>query len=576
MRSSGLCWPDELVIATDPDRPGAGDRRRVRGSAVTGLGWPGDTEATGGIESSDPPAEAESNTGRGHDGSADRTAGTDRTRRSEHAGPNRGRTPGTDDDPGTGGTERTADTRTRDYSPPGAGHAPGTGGTQRGRGPARGGGGERGGQARDTAAVTPSTEQPDRAGDPPASASGPDVPDPDLVPLADVSRETPAEGRLLEAPMSSVLPPALRVDRPDRPAPTTTPDPVSRETPVTEPRPAGAAAPPNPLLLSGTATAKELAVTETAEPDDDSGRTDVAEDTPIARAAETALRVLAGRVGDPLPTPDQTRVLTVANQKGGVGKTTTTVNIAAALALQGLQVLVLDLDPQGNASTALGVEHHAEVPSVYDVLIDGRPLQEVVAPVEGIAGLWCAPATIDLAGAEIELVSLVARETRLERALTAYQTWALEHRTSRLDYVLIDCPPSLGLLTINALVAAPEVLIPIQCEYYALEGVGQLLRNIELVKSHLNPGLHVSTVLLTMYDARTRLAAQVADEVRTHFSATVLRTTIPRSVRISEAPSYGQTVMTYDPGSTGALSYLEAAREMALRANARTGTEEPQ
>jgi chromosome partitioning protein len=241
------------------------------------------------------------------------------------------------------------------------------------------------------------------------------------------------------------------------------------------------------------------------------------------------------------------------------------VNLAAALALQGSEVLVIDLDPQGNASTALGVEHHAEVPSIYDVLIDGRPLHEVVVPVDGISGLSCAPATIDLAGAEIELVSLVARESRLAKSLAAYSIWAEEHRTQRLDYVLIDCPPSLGLLTVNALVAAPEVLIPIQCEYYALEGVGQLLRNVELVKAHLNPDLHVSTVLLTMYDARTRLAAQVADEVRTHFPETVLRTTVPRSVRISEAPSYGQTVMTYDPGSTGALSYLEAAREMALR-----------
>ncbi len=377
----------------------------------------------------------------------------------------------------------------------------------------------------------------------------------------DVSRET--GGLLLEVAMSTVLP--------------SPPVDVSRETPV---RPAasmptlapeaGAAA--HPLLLSGAASAKELATPEAADsaPDD----TAPIDDTPIARAAETALRVLAGRVGNPLPRPAATRVLTVANQKGGVGKTTTTVNLAAALALQGLEVLVLDLDPQGNASTALGVDHHAEVPSIYDVLIEGRPLHEVVAAVDGIDGLWCAPATIDLAGAEIELVSLVARESRLQKAIAGYDVWARSNREAQLDYVLIDCPPSLGLLTVNALVAAPEVLIPIQCEYYALEGVGQLLRNVELVKAHLNPGLHVSTVLLTMYDARTRLAAQVADEVRTHFSSTVLRTTIPRSVRISEAPSYGQTVMTYDPGSTGALSYLEAAREMALRATPRSGTED--
>ena len=172
----------------------------------------------------------------------------------------------------------------------------------------------------------------------------------------------------------------------------------------------------------------------------------------------------------------------------------------------------------------------------------------------------------------------MARESRLGKALDAYAIWCTAQQDNglpRLDYVLIDCPPSLGLLTVNALVASPEVLIPVQCEYYALEGVGQLLSNIELVKAHLNPGLHVSTVLLTMYDARTRLAAQVAQEVRTHFATTVLRTTIPRSVRISEAPSYGQTVMTYDPGSTGALSYLEAAREMAVRgAEDRTATVE--
>jgi chromosome partitioning protein len=220
-------------------------------------------------------------------------------------------------------------------------------------------------------------------------------------------------------------------------------------------------------------------------------------------------------------------------------------------------VLVVDLDPQGNASTALGIDHHSEVPSIYDVLVESRPLSEVVQPVPDVEGLFCAPATIDLAGAEIELVSLVARESRLERAIQSYE--------QPLDYILIDCPPSLGLLTVNALVAGAEVLIPIQCEYYALEGLGQLLRNVDLVRGHLNPKLHVSTILLTMYDGRTRLASQVADEVRTHFGKEVLGTSIPRSVRISEAPSYGQTVLTYDPGSSGALSYLEAAREMALR-----------
>ncbi|NXY92883.1 ParA family protein [Streptomyces sp. BR123] len=263
------------------------------------------------------------------------------------------------------------------------------------------------------------------------------------------------------------------------------------------------------------------------------------------------------RAGEGLPRPNRTRVIVVANQKGGVGKTTTTVNLAASLALHGARVLVIDLDPQGNASTALGIDHHADVPSIYDVLVDSRPLLEVVQPVVDVEGLFCAPATIDLAGAEIELVSLVARESRLQRAIQAYE--------QPLDYILIDCPPSLGLLTVNALVAGAEVLIPIQCEYYALEGLGQLLRNVDLVRSHLNPALHVSTILLTMYDGRTRLASQVAEEVRTHFGSEVLRTSIPRSVRISEAPSYGQTVVTYDPSSSGSLSYLEAAREIALR-----------
>ncbi|WP_156822665.1 ParA family protein [Demetria terragena] len=262
-----------------------------------------------------------------------------------------------------------------------------------------------------------------------------------------------------------------------------------------------------------------------------------------------------------LPQPTQPRVLTVANQKGGVGKTTTTVNVAASLALAGLRVLVIDTDPQGNASTALGIDHHSEVPSIYDVLVSDLPLAEVVQECPDISGLFCAPATIDLAGAEIELVSLVAREQRLARALRQ----VLDGESRAYDYVFIDCPPSLGLLTVNAFVAAQEVLIPIQCEYYALEGLSQLLKNVEMIRTHLNPDLRVSTILMTMYDGRTKLSAQVADEVRTHFPELVLQSTVPRSVRISEAPSHGLTVMSYDPSSTGALSYANAARELTER-----------
>ncbi|CAN5522929.1 ParA family protein [soil metagenome] len=288
--------------------------------------------------------------------------------------------------------------------------------------------------------------------------------------------------------------------------------------------------------------------------------------TPLARSVEHALLVReARRLGEPLPRPSRTRVMVVANQKGGVGKTTTTVNMAAALAQHGLRVLVVDLDPQGNASTALAIDHQRGTPSTYDAVVEGQPLTEIVQPSPEIDGLFVVPATIDLAGAEIELVSLVARENRLRRALHAHP-WVFGTDDDRFDYVLIDCPPSLGLLTLNALVAGDEMLIPIQAEYYALEGLGQLLETVEMVKAHLNPDLGVSTIVLTMYDARTRLSAGVADEVSTHFGRQVLRTAIPRSVRISEAPSYGQTVMTYDPGSPGALSYLEAAKEMALRA----------
>lgn len=285
------------------------------------------------------------------------------------------------------------------------------------------------------------------------------------------------------------------------------------------------------------------------------------EDSPLARELAD-LTKRRKRVADvTAPLPRTTRVITVSNQKGGVGKTTTAVNVAAAMAKLGARVLVIDLDPQGNASTALGVQHHADVPSVYDVLIDDFPLTEVIQQSPEFDTLFCAPSTIHLAGAEIELVSQVAREHRLRTAVEDLQRTVEQP----YHYIFIDCPPSLGLLTINAFVAASEVMIPIQCEYYALEGLSQLLGSIELIQKHLNPQLSLQTILLTMFDGRTNLANQVADDVRSHFTDKVLQAVIPRAVRISEAPSFGQTVISYDPSSLGAISYLEAANEMARR-----------
>jgi chromosome partitioning protein len=292
-----------------------------------------------------------------------------------------------------------------------------------------------------------------------------------------------------------------------------------------------------------------------------SSSTDYDASTPLAREVADLNRRRKALADQRFPLPPATRVFTVSNQKGGVGKTTTTVNLAAALARGGARVLVIDLDPQGNASTALGVDHQAEVSSIYDVIVDEAPIDDTVQRSPESENLWCVPATIHLAGAEIELVSLVAREQRLRTALDQY----LSSLDEPFHYVFIDCPPSLGLLTINAFVAAQEVLIPIQCEYYALEGLSQLLRNIELIERHLNPHLRVSTILLTMYDGRTNLANQVAAEVREHFGDQVLGAMIPRSVRVSEAPSYGQSVVSYDINSNGSLSYLEAAAEIAAR-----------
>jgi len=248
------------------------------------------------------------------------------------------------------------------------------------------------------------------------------------------------------------------------------------------------------------------------------------------------------------------RVMAVANQKGGVGKTTTAVNLGAALAEMGFRVLVVDLDPQGNATTGLGIDARTFEMSMYDVIMRDTDLEDAIEPTS-MRNLFVAPATIDLAGAEIELVPSFSRELKLRKAL--------ETVIDDFDFILIDCPPSLGLITINGLAAATEVLVPIQCEYYALEGLGQLLRNVHLVQSNLNDILEVSTIVLTMYDGRTKLAEQVANEVRTHFGAKVCRNVIPRTVRISEAPSFGQPITVFDPSSRGAIAYRELAKEVS-------------
>lgn len=263
------------------------------------------------------------------------------------------------------------------------------------------------------------------------------------------------------------------------------------------------------------------------------------------------------------PKPKTTRFIAVANQKGGVGKTSSAVNLSAAMAVGGSKVLLIDMDPQGNASTAMNIPHSSADPSIYDVIEGRKTIADVKQECPDIAGLDVVPASIELSGAELEVAQMEDRNNLLKNAIDEFLSSSSEH----YDYVFIDCPPSLGLLVINAMCAVHEMLIPIQAEYYALEGLGQLIRTIGLVQKHYNPALVVSTMLVTMFDKRTLLGREVFQEVKNHYPNIVLNTTIPRTVKIPEAPSFNQSVITYDPHGTGAVSYREAAFEIANKSD---------
>jgi chromosome partitioning protein len=333
--------------------------------------------------------------------------------------------------------------------------------------------------------------------------------------------------------------PEVVVPPTDAPDAVTDPEPSAAEALAEEPEAAPVPVPDPPSMaeIVGEAAANMAAPLAETSPEP----APVAAEAPVRKTHPSSLR----------PRP---RVIAVANQKGGVGKTTTAVNLGAGLAELGFRVLIIDLDPQGNATTGLGINQRNLENSVYDVLLHDVALDDCIEPT-AVRNLVVAPATIDLAGADIELVPAFSRELRLRRAIEALD--------DSFDFTIIDCPPSLGLITVNGLAAASEVLVPIQCEYYALEGLGQLLKNVNLVTGNLNPTLEVSAIVLTMYDSRTKLAEQVADEVRTHFGDKVCRMVIPRTVRLSEAPSFGQPILTFDPTSRGAVAYRELAKEVS-------------
>ena len=380
-------------------------------------------------------------------------------------------------------------------------------------------------------------------------------PTPEPSELKDPERAGASAEPQPDAPLDGSTPTAADAgdDRPRSPA---APAPAERVEPVemvltdeeltsfTTAPPAKVTAPPAGPLRGPLPGAEDLLDLEGARsPESDAGL-----------AAPPVEAVTAPAAAPSAFARDLPRIMAVANQKGGVGKTTTAVNLGACLADIGYRVLVVDLDPQGNASTGLGINIRDLQGSMYDVVLHDLPIEDCVEATS-VRNLFCAPSSLDLAGAEIELVPAFSRELRLKRAL--------EEVRDDYDFVLIDCPPSLGLLTVNGLAAATEVVVPIQCEYYALEGLGQLLRNVNLVQKNLNPGLEVSAIILVMYDARTKLADQVVTEVREHFGGKVCKNVVPRTVRLSEAPSFGQPIIAFDPSSRGAIAYRELAKEVS-------------